>query len=132
MKYAMERSYRVGYLATGIVFLAAAVYLWAAGGRAKTDLFVALAVAILGALLVLRPFRACMKVEDDGCLYYCDGYLPGRRFPIADIQQVWVRKGRKLTLRLKNGTIVNLDYPYVGWESFLAELRTRGVEIGDK
>lgn len=137
MKYSMNSVFRVAYVLIGLVLIGVTAFLWMAGGwhlpvgdpMRTVYIAAAAAVAALGALLVLRPFRACIRLEDDGRLFYADGWLPGRHYPISRLTRVVSQNGRRAILVFEDGRTVGIEFFFDGLQSFLAEMRTRGVEV---
>lgn len=133
----MNRSLRISYRMAGLVFLAAAVLLWVCGGlngaaeREAQLLYRAggVAVALLGLVSLLRPTRARLRLEDDGTLLCCSGYGLARRIPTGEIAGADVLGGRWMVLRLRSGKGVKLEFLFEGLDSFLAELRSRGIPV---
>lgn len=140
MKYSMNKAFRAAYVLSGAVFAGVTVFMWLAGGwnRPAGDplrtvyLVTAAAVFLLGVMLALRPFRACIKLEDDGSLFYCDGYLPGRRYELSRVRRVFTRGGKRVVLCFEDGRAEAVEFLFDGLESFLAEMRTRGIEVTDR
>ena len=137
MEYRMNRSLSTSYRLAGVVFLAAAVLLWVCSGlelMGDDSLRLlcrigAVVVAVLGIVSLLRPARACVRLEDDDTLHCCDGYGPAKRIATSDIAKVDLLGGRRMAIYLKNGQRVNLEFLFEGREIFLAELRSRGIQV---
>lgn len=137
MEYRMNRSLRTSYQLAGVVFLAAAVLLWVCSalelmGADSLRLMCrigAVVVAVLGVVSLLRPARACVRLEDDDTLRCCDGYGPAKRIAAGDITRVDLLGGRRMAIYLKSGRRVNLEFLFERREIFLAELRSRGIPV---
>ena len=137
MEYRMNRSLSTSYRLAGVVFLVAAVLLWVYSGlelMGDDSLRLlcrigAVVVAVLAVVSLLRPARACVRLEDDDTLRCCDGYGPAKRVATGDIARVDLLGGRRMALYLKNGKRINLEFLFEGREIFLAELRSRGIPV---
>ena len=137
MEYRMSKSLRCMYTAAGLVFVGVTVWLWLAGGwnRPLGDptrtlyRVAAIVILVLGVLSLLRPWRARIRLEDDEKLYYCDGYLAARRFPMGELERVCIRGGKRMVFVFRDGHSVGVEFLFTGQESFLAEMRTRGIQV---
>ncbi len=136
--FPLRREYQVAYMLVGLIFLGVSVPFWLAWntlpeGDSRAFLYLArnVTVVILGVLLVLRPWRSRLGI-DDARISHADGFLPARVIPLDSIRGVYSNKGKRMIVYLGSGRRVFIEYTFEGLDDFLALLSQRNIPILDR